>query len=132
MMPRRLKVLPKPSRKQIFGHAGKLLECYPWRLHWDPFSKEVCFHWFRPVVLWHPGGKRHGCHFIVINGSAQWFSGARCSRSSLSPNVFTEAFSLFNGSTDHCVYFYIIVYALVDRCASTRIHFYTGSYATVQ
>ncbi len=50
------------------------------------------FHWFRPVVLWHPGGKRHGCHFIVFNGSAQWFAGAQCLRSSLSPNVFYRSF----------------------------------------
>ena len=54
--------LQKPNLRTSLKIAGML----PWPLHWEPFSKEVCFHWFRPIVLWHPGGKRHGCNLLMV------------------------------------------------------------------
>ncbi len=105
------------------------MKLYPRSFHQDPFFKEVCFHLFRSVVFLHLGGKRHGCHFIVLNGSAQWFAGAHSWRSLLSPSVVTEAFSLLNGSTNHFVYMLFILFASIYVCVSTMMHFYTGSHS---
>ncbi len=90
----------------LFFRSSKVFFRRVWiSSHFHIFVLHV-LHWFRSIVFLHLGGKRHGCHFIVFNGSAQWFAGAHSWRSLLSPSVFTEAFSLLNGSANHfCLYF---------------------------